>query len=385
MLSGPRRPLSILLVAAVLAVGCSDDGDDGASTAGADSDATTTTEPGPTTTTTEPDLRVWPDDSWASITADEAGIDPSALDALAADAEANGSRCLAVTADGQLVQDWYWQGSDELAESEAWSVTKSITATLVGIAQDEGHLDIDQPASDFITEWQGTPSEAVTIRNLLSNDSGRFHDNATDYGQMAVLAPDKTAFSIDLAQQHDPGTVWAYNNSAIQTLEAVLERATGVPVDEYAVDVLFEPIGMSSDMTFDSAGNTLTFMGMQASCLDMARFGLLYLRDGEWDGEQVISAEYVAEATEPSQDLVPRYGFLWWLLGGEGGETAAGQGDTGSGGPVGYAALGLGDQVMAVYPDQGLVVTRMGDANNDFGVAEISEWVGTVEREPADG
>lgn len=364
--------LAALVLVAILAASCADD--DGT---GAAADSATGPEPS-STTTTAPDPRAWPDDDWDRIAPAAAGIDQAELDALAADAEASGSRCLAVFRDGELVADWYWKGSEPATESEAWSVTKSITATLVGIAQDEGHLDIDQPASDFITEWQGTESEGVTIRNLISNDSGRYHDNATDYGQMAAIAPDKTAFSIELGQEFDPGTDWVYNNAAIQTLEAALERATGVPVDEYAAEKLFSPIGMSSDMTFDRAGNTLVFMGMQSSCLDLGRFGLLYLRDGEWDGEQVLSEDFVAEATAPSQDLNPSYGYLWWLLGSGDRETAAGQGSLGDG-ASGYAALGLGDQVMAVFPDDDIVVTRMGDAGGGFGAAQISEWVGALE------
>ncbi len=367
------RLIAIGLLAATLAA-CTD----GTGSDTADAATSSSTTVAPTTTTTAPDPRAWPGDEWDRATPAEAGIDTAQLDALAAQAEAAGSRCLAVFRDGRLVGDWYWKGSTPDTESEAWSVTKSITSTLVGIAQDEGDLDIDQPASDFLTEWQGTPSDAVTIRNLLSNDSGRYHDNGTDYGQMAVMAEDKTGFSIALEQQHEPGTVWAYNNSAIQTLEAVLERSTGTPVDQYAEEKLFAPIGMASDMTFDRAGNTLVFMGMQSTCLDLGRFGLLYLRDGEWDGEQVLSADYVAEAVRPSQDLVPSYGFLWWILGGADSETAPGQGDIESDGAAGYAAIGLGDQVTAIFPATGVVITRMGDARGGFGVAQIAAWAATV-------
>lgn len=377
----PLRPLPRTLAAVasalLLVAGCSDDGPDTADAADPAASTTASTSTS-TSSTTPPDTRAWPSDTWPTVDAAAAGLDDTDLETLFADAEAAGSRCVAVTRDGALVADRYWDGSTADTESEAWSVTKSVTATLVGIAQDEGHLDIDQPASDFLDEWVGTPSEEVTIRNLLSNDSGRFHDLATDYGQMAGAAEDKTAFSIALTQQHDPGTVWAYNNSAIQTLEAVLERATGEPVDEYARTRLFEPLGMASDMTFDRAGNALVFMGMQSSCLDLARFGLLYLRDGEWDGEQVVSASFVEEATQPSQDLNPTYGFLWWIIGQADGETAVGQGDVSAEGAAGFAAIGLGDQISAVFPDSGLVITRMGQGG-DFGAAQLSAWVAGID------
>lgn len=306
------------------------------------------------------DDRAWPDETWPTVSAEEAGLDQVALDELAAAAERGGSECLVVTRDGELVGEWYWQGFGPETEREVWSVTKSITSTLVGIAQDRGLLDIDDPVSTYVEEWRGTPSEGVTIRNLLSNDSGRFQDFETDYIQMAVGAPDKTAFSVALEQQHPPGTEWVYNNAAIQVLEAVLEEATGVPVGTFAEEALFEPIGMGSSMGTDAAGNALTFMGARASCRDLARFGLLFLRGGEWDGERVVSAEWVEAATSPSQELNTGYGFLWWL-----------DEDEGS-----YAAIGLHNQLVGIHPDAGIVATRLGEEvgpeGDGFGITELA-------------
>ncbi|MBK5221840.1 MAG: beta-lactamase family protein [Acidimicrobiia bacterium] len=372
------RSVAVIASSALLLAACGGDDTDGDSAA----DATTTTQPvaaaAPTTTTTAPvDDRAWPGDEWPTIDLGEAGMDRASLDELAATAEAADSQCLVVTRDGNLVDEWHWDGSTADTEREAYSVTKSITATLVGIAQDQGHLDIDQPASDFLTEWKGTPSEPITIRNLLSNDSGRFHDYQTDYVSMAVVAEDKSAFSIALTQQHDPGTVWAYNNAAIQTLEEVLERATGTPVAEFAEEHLFDPLGVESTMTTDTAGNTLAFMGLQTTCRDLARFGLLYLRGGEWDGDQVVSESFVAEAIAPSTELNPNYGFLWWLLG-DAGATAPGQTDLTDDSPSGYAAIGLGNQLVVVYPDTAVIVTRLGPFG-EIGIAEISEWARTVD------
>ncbi|QGG94814.1 serine hydrolase domain-containing protein [Actinomarinicola tropica] len=374
-----RSIVAVVLALTLVVAGCSDDG--GGDDVGGSGDAApeTTTSTAAETTTTTVDERPWPTDEWPTTTPADAGLEQADLDRLAAQAEAGSSHCLAVTRDGELVAEWYWAGTDETTERESWSVTKSVTATLVGIAQDDGALDIDQPASDFITEWQGTPSEDVTIRQLLANDSGRYYDAATDYGAMAVQAEDKTAFSIALEQQHDPGTHWDYNNSAIQTLEAVLERATGEDVVEFADERLFAPLGMESELTTDAAGNALVFMGMQTTCRDLARFGLLYLRGGEWQGEQILSEAFVSEAVQPSQSLNPTYGFLWWLLGDVDASTAPGQGDVSGGGAEGYAALGLGNQVLAVFPDTGLVVTRLGPQGGDFGAAQIGDWAATVD------
>lgn len=356
-----RRAVALTCALALTAGACSDDTDQGAAAADGPASAGGTT---PTQAPAAGEELAWPVPDWQPVSAADAGMDQAALDAMAADAEAAGSNCLVVTRDGQLVGEWYWNGWDPTSEQEIFSATKSITSTLVGLAVDDGLLALDDPASTYIPEWVGTPSEAVTVRNLVSNDSGRYQDFQSDYVTMAVQEPDKTGYSIGLSQQHEIGTQWVYNNAAIQTLDQVLEAATGMPTHEYAAQELFGPLGMETEIATDDAGNTLTFMGGQASCRDLARFGLLFLRDGQWDGEQLLSSEWVDEATHPSQDLNPNYGFLWWLFGDRAG-TPAGEGGEGTVPPAPegsgfYAALGLGNQIVGVFPESGVVVTRIG-------------------------
>lgn len=371
-----RRLAGLLLVGALSACSGGPDRAAGAA-AGGSSPSTTTTVPVP-----EPaDDRAWPTPDWQVADPADVGLDAAALAEMAATAERAGSQCLVVTRDGQLVAEWYWDGFDAQRAREVFSVTKSITSTLVGIAQDRGLLDIDDRASDYIDEWKGTASEDVTIRNLVSNDSGRFHDFATDYVQMASQAPDKTAFSIALDQQHEPGSTWVYNNAAIQTLDAVLEEATGMPTADFADEALFEPLGMTTTIRRDDAGNTLTFMGAQATCRDLARLGLLFLRDGEWRGEQVVSAAWVDEATRPSQALNQAYGYLWWLN--RAGDVGVGTGGAPRDGALAgaasgdsFAALGLHNQLLGVFPSSGLVATRLGGERgldgSSFGLGELA-------------
>jgi CubicO group peptidase (beta-lactamase class C family) len=334
------------------------------------------------------DQLVWPGATWSSITPAEAGLDEAALAELVSAAEAGGSNCLVVTRGGQVVGEWYWKGHSATATLEAFSATKSISSTVVGIAADQGLINIDEPASRWITEWVGTPSESVTVRQLLSNDSGRFYDFTTDYIEMAVSATDKTAFSIGLTQQWDPGSRWDYNNSAIQTLDAVVSRATGMTTTGFATANLFEPIGATTVMKTDPAGNTLTFMGADTTCLDLARFGLLFARDGEWNGRQVVSADWVAEATSPSQTLNPGYGYLWWLTGGTEAADPDGTGvSEDQGVPANtFAALGLGGQVVLVDPATDTVVVRMASLGSEgFGLGEMGEWLMGANAAPVPG
>jgi CubicO group peptidase (beta-lactamase class C family) len=350
------RRLAILLVPlALLAAACSSD-DDSSGAAATDVSAPEV-EPGQQAD--DPSEMAFPGAEWDVATPEEAGVDPAPLDELADQIAAN-SQCLTVVKDGVVVYDHAWTGDTE-TDSEAWSATKSMTSTLVGIAQADGLLDVDDPVADYVPEWEGTESEAITIRNLLSNDSGRYYDFVSDYTTMAIQAPDKTAYAIGLSQQHPVGEHWEYNNSAIQVLEQVLEVATGGDVAEFAQERLFEPLGMTSEIRHDDAGNTLAFMGAQVSCHDLARFGHLYLNEGQWDGEQVVPAEYVQEATSPSQEVNPDYGFLWWLY--PEGSVVPDPGLPSP--PAAFAALGLGGQLVVVVPDDGLVITRMGPAREN--------------------
>jgi CubicO group peptidase (beta-lactamase class C family) len=305
------------------------------------------------------------------------GFDPAKLDEIAAEAEAAHSNCLLITRKGKIVGEWYWNGTSASTSQEVFSATKSYASTLVGIAQAEGKLDIDDKASKYIPEWVGTPSDDVTVKHLISNNSGRHWDAATDYVTMAVREPDKTAFSIGLSQDAPPGSTWAYNNSAIQTLDEVLQKATGQSPSDYAESKLLAPIGMTnSEMKKDPSGNTLTFMGLSSTCQDMARFGYLFLRDGNWNGTQVVPSEWVEEATgRSSQELNAAYGYLWWLnrrgniadparptTGRDGGDEKDSQMRPGAPEDM-FFALGLGDQIISIDPGSETVVARLGPVN----------------------
>lgn len=365
MVPRSRRRFGTLAVVAVLVAGAS-------CSSGGDSPARGRTKK--TTTTTTPAGSV-PGREWEHIAPARVGLDPGTLDAIAADAEAGKSHCLVVVRDGKIAGEWYFAGTDAATTQEVFSASKSFASTLVGLAQDDGDLLISDPASRWIAEWQGTPSDAVTVRDLLSNDSGRQWSLSQDYVDL-IRAPDKTQFAIDVGQAQDPGTVWAYNNSAIQTLQRVVAEATGEDVSEFARQRLFEPLGMrATEMKQDAAGNTMMFMGVQSNCRDLARFGLLMLDHGRWGAEQIVSRAWVREATGASStELNAAYGYLWWLNreGVLSGPTAATSIDGVRDGTVSrgrlvpgapadmFWALGLGNQIIQIDPGSRTVVVRLG-------------------------
>ncbi len=373
------RAAAAATIALVLVAGACSSGSDTATggaapaTTAAPTGTSAPTTSGTSATSDAPAGRPVPGAEWDTADPASVGLDAAKLDELSAQAEAGGSNCLVVVREGKIVEEDYYSGTDAATPQEVWSATKSYSSTLVGIAQDEGLLSVDDLATDSIVEWAGTPSADITVRNLLANDSGRHWDYETDYLKMAGGAADKTQFAIDLGQDAPPGTTWEYNNSAIQTLDRVLTKATGTSPAEFAQEKLLGPIGMAdSTMTKDATGNTLTFMGLQSTCRDMARFGVLMLNRGNWGGDQIVSEAWVDDATgQASQPLNGSYGYLWWLnrpgvgAGGDQATTGSAPGDAQAGQMVAGApddvfwALGLGGQIIAIHPTSGTVAVRL--------------------------
>ncbi len=350
-----RRDAAALLgvVVAVLATACSGGG------AGSSEDDRPTGRPDPV------EGFVWPE-----VRPSAAGLDPAALRLVAEDARRAGSTCLLVVRGDRIAGEWYWRGGTADGPVAGFSITKSVTSTLVGIAEADGALDIDDRAARYVREWRGTPAAAVTVRDLLSNDSGRKWSRETDYAGL-ILAEDRTSYAVGLRQADRPGVVWNYNNAAIQTLDRVLRTATGMPTADFAEERLFGPLGMSDTrMTGDTSGrSTSTAFGLESTCRDLARLGRLFAQGGVWEGERVVPRAWVEEAVGgPSQRLNPDYGLLWWL------NT---DGSLAPGAPRAiYAALGFGGQVLMVDTRSGTVVVRLGEpGEGEYDVADAARVV----------
>jgi CubicO group peptidase (beta-lactamase class C family) len=334
-----------------------------------------------------------PGAAWQKVSPASVGLDPAKLSQIAAQAGKGRSNCLVVVRDGKLAGEWYFRGTGPSTTQDVFSVTKSVASTLVGMAQDEGRLRIGESASRWISQWKGTPSAAVTVRDLLSMDSGREWNALTDYLGL-LAARDRTAFAIGLGQAAAPGTVWAYNNSAVQTLDRVLFAATHESVVRFAQQRLFGPLGMAhTTMATDRAGNAQMFEGIRSTCRDLARFGVLMLDRGLWRGKRIVSPGWVGQATGTSSTrLNAGYGYLWWLnhegvvadvLAATSLQQArhATKGRLVPGAPDRmYWALGLGDQIIQVDPGTRTVVVRLGAADPipvppAFGPAQASRVV----------
>ena len=300
-------------------------------------------------------------------------IDPSASRAVAAEADGDFDAFLrqtetlafVVVHSDELVYERYLHGSGPQTLETSFSVAKSVLSTLVGIAIDEGAIgSIEDPVTDYIPELteRDPRFEQITLRHLLTMSSGlRYQeqdlplpwgdDIATYYGaDLREVALDGTEI------EQPPGEEWLYNNYNPLLLGMVLERATAMSVSEYMASRLWQPLGAEQDATWsldsEESGFEKMESGLNASAVDYARFGALFLHDGEWNGTQIVTDDWVraAAAADNTTDPAADYQHFWWV-------------DVDR--PGRFYGLGNYGQYVYVAPDTDTVVVRLG---RDWGV-----------------
>jgi CubicO group peptidase (beta-lactamase class C family) len=281
--------------------------------------------------------------------------------------------------DDLLVYERYFGGADRQTRQTSFSVAKSFLSTLIGIAIDEGLIgSVTDPVTEYLPELSERDPrfERITLRDLLTMSSG------IRYEEQSLPLPwgddVDTYYGTDLrdlglsATQivRPPGQEWLYNNYNPLLLGLVLERATGTSVSDYMARRLWQPLGAEADATWslDSEGSGFEKMesGLNATPVDYARFGELFLHAGEWNGQRIVSEDWVREATaaDVTTDPAGHYQYFWWI-------------DTQR--PDRFYALGNFGQYIYVAPDAGAVIVRNG---RDWGV-ENDTWL-SVFREVAD-
>ncbi len=237
-----------------------------------------------------------------------------------------------------------------------YSVTKSITATLMGIALDKGMLEsVNKPVADFFSDIpiDDARKKEITVENLLAMNSGiewnePLHSGLSDlWGILEASDPVKYFFSPNMVAE--PGEVFNYNSGGSHLLSIILQQETGSTGADFARQFLFTPLEITDfawdkDYTRHTVGGT----GLSLLPVDMAKIGQVYLDSGRWQDEQILSANWIKTSTQihsqPSPDV--GYGYQWWLRP---------QGD--------YYALGWGGQQIRILPKQDMVmVTTAGES-----------------------
>ena len=279
-----------------------------------------------------------------------------------------------VVHDDRLVYERYFDGTTRESLQTSFSAAKSFVSTLVGIAIDEGLIEsIEDPVTDYLPELAARDPEfrQITLRHLLTMSSGiRYQE-----GGFPSLGDDTyTYYGVDLRDlalnrtQIDgtPGVAWQYNNYHPLLLGLVLERVTGTSVSDFMAKTLWQPLGAEAAATWsldsERSGFEKMESGVNARPVDYARFGLLFLHNGEWNGRRIVSEDWVRAATgaEPTTDSAYYHGYryFWWL-------------DVNR--PGRFYALGKYGQYIYVAPDADAVVVRFG---RDWGVGNTT-WLAT--------
>jgi CubicO group peptidase (beta-lactamase class C family) len=307
----------------------------------------------------------YPDPDWMTGTPQSQGLDPSFLGQADAVAAANNSYCLLVIRHGVLVWESYFNGHDATSTDHSWSIAKSYSSAVTGIAIDRGDIGgLSDSVAKYVPAWKSKSNAAITVRDLVSMQSGLHWDVFGDYVTMAELAPDKTGYAVGLGIDGPPNAAWTYNNSAVQVLEQVVRSATGKAMDAYAQDHLWSPIGSKAKWDHDLAGHPTAYANVLATCRDHARLGYLYLHGGRWKSEQVVSSAWVKASTTPSQSMNQAYGYLWWINSGVPAMDAMNElwpGRMVANAPADlFAARGFGNQFIDVIPSLDMLVVRFG-------------------------
>ena len=307
-------------------------------------------------------------DVWETKTPATLGWDETAAQPLLDYLEEKNTKAFLILVDGKIVMENYFNGH---AESSLWywaSAGKTLTATMTGIAEQEGFLDIDDKVSDHLgTGWTTAPlakENLITCRNLLTMTSGL--DDALGDGVTPA----------ELQYKADAGTRWAYHNVYVK-LQDVIAEATGQAYSDYFNTKLRDQIGMNGGWFV--SGNNIVYASNARS---MARFGLLMLNKGKWEDTVIVNENFWNQATNTSQNINLSYGYLWWLNGKSSYHLPQTQFQfNGSIIPSGpndmYMALGKNDQKIYVVPSKRMVVIRMGDAADDV-TAALSDFDETL-------
>jgi CubicO group peptidase (beta-lactamase class C family) len=301
----------------------------------------------------------WPTDDWRTSPPELQGMSSVVLQQLHAFIRSHGLPLdsYLVVRHGYIVYEDYPSAFTADNSHILHSVSKSFTSALIGIAIDEGYIpNVDEPVVNFFSDRTianlDDRKQRMTVRHLLNMRAGLewdewshpYTDPQNDLHQM-IFSADCIQFMLDRPMAAEPGTTWVYNTGASHLLAGIIQETTGQIPLAFAFDHLFGPLGITHAF-WTRDRNGLNFGGSELHLRprDMAKFGLLYLNEGEWDGDQIIPPEWVVQsqrsATQPWSGT--GYGYQWWK------QLSMGT----------FEARGLHSQWIIVHPEYDLVVVQ---------------------------
>ncbi len=311
----------------------------------------------------------YPTDSWRTCSPEAVGMDSKKLE-IVYDYAANQNihtDGLLIVKKGYIVLEEYFRDFTKNSRHESYSVAKSFTNALIGIALEKGLIgSIDERISKYYPELKKPDvdirKKGITIKNLLSmmsgltwQEEGEF-SHSEDDAFLMMDHDDYIKYVLDKPMRYNPGSKWYYSSGDTMLLSGILEKSTGMSAFYFAKENLFSHIGLPDiEWAADPLGHTITPWGIQGTLKEFAKFGFLYLNKGKWDGEQVVSEKWIDESLKPVfPPEIYFYGYQWWLGSSFENYKAYDLPDDI------FLAWGLYTQLVFVIPSHDLVIVRLG-------------------------
>jgi len=246
----------------------------------------------------------------------------------------------AVAKNDQLVFEAYYNGHSESTTHISWSVAKSFVSLLFGIAIEEGHIkSVNDKVDDYLPQLKGSGYEDVKIVDVLqmssgvgfNEDYGDFWSDINRWSRGFAIGGSQDAFAATLKRVVEPGTVYDYISLDTHVLGMLIVKTTGKTLSNYMHEKLWQPIGAEFDAQWivDNEDMEIAFGGLNATLRDYLKFGSLVLNNGEWNGEQIVSKDWLLESRTVKKNHLKNiddntnYGYQWWLPVGDGTEMVA--------------------------------------------------------------
>ena len=306
---------------------------------------------------------------WKTATPQSLGLDAAKIESFnKALVPTEVTSCIIVK-DGSIASEYYKDGYNKESAFPMHSVSKSVTGAIVGIAIEKGLFKLDDPIAKFFPELNAKRDarfKKITVRDLLKNTSGLVSTDSSLWGAWRASG-DWIDFLFKRPLSHEPGKVFEYSTGNTHLLSAIIQRTTKKTLDECGREVLFGPLGLDS-ARFDSDPKGISDggNGLYLTARDMARFGLLFLNGGTWQGAQIVPANWVAESIKIQTLGQARYGYQWWVRW------------FGKAQARGFFAHGWGEQVIAVIPSKNLVITFSSRYPDNRKNAVYWQWIGDI-------
>ncbi|GAA4828352.1 hypothetical protein GCM10023310_01390 [Paenibacillus vulneris] len=315
----------------------------------------------------EKQLDYWPTEEWRSAAPEELGLDSAALAQMVEEFKDEQIDGFVLVRNGYLAAEGYNRDWDADQRHPMFSVTKSVTSALIGMAVDQGTLREDQTLQELVPEMPLDPLKSkITIGQLLSMTSGIDWDNRQERSSYEMdHSPDWGRYILERPMAAKPGTMFRYSNGNAHLLSVLAQKSTGIPLSVLAKINIFDPMGITNvSWGQDPQGNLIGAWGLHMTCRDMAKFGLMYLHHGRWENYQIVSGEWVEasvlqQAAEMYDDGTEGgFGYLWWL------KAIVVPGETPVHHDVFYAA-GSGGQRIFVVPDMEMIMAITASNHED--------------------